>query len=189
MIQYAEYYADTGEIICTGICPESSLHLKGMDDGVAVIVGAASDVDDYVKDGQIVSKGPQPSAAHYFNYSTEQWEFDLTDAKSQKWAEIKSARDAQEFDSFEWNGYLFQCDDISQRRIQGAVQLAVIDPQFEIEWTLADNTAVTLSSQDMIAVGQALADHVNQGHVKSRQLRAQIDAATSEQEIAEIVWS
>lgn len=188
MIDYVVYDTSTGEILQTGVCPESSFHLKGSQDGQAALIGKASDLHDYILDGEITPKGPQPSPAHHFNYSTGQWEFDLTDAKAQKWAEIKRERILYEFSTFDWGGHTFQCDDVSQRRIQGAVQLAVIDSAFEIEWTLADNSAVTLSSQDMIAVGQALASHVNQGHVKSRQLRAQIDAATSEAEIEAIVW-
>lgn len=188
MIQYAEYYVDTGEIICTGMCPESSLHLKGLDDGVAVIVGAASDLDDYVKDSQIVSKGPQPSPAHHFNYSTGQWEFDITDAKSQKWAEIKAARDAQEFDTFDWSGYTFQCDEVSQRRIQGAVQLATLDPDMTLEWTLADNSSQVFSGADYVAIGQALAIHVSACHARGRILREQINQASNQSDLEAINW-
>jgi len=146
-------------------------------------------IDDvYIKNGEIRSKGDRPSDSYVFNYSTEQWELDLNIAKDNKWAEIKAAREAQEFGSFTWNTYAFQCDEVSQRRIQGAVQLAVLDESFSIDWTLMDNSVVTLSAQDMISVGMALSIHVNGGHVKSRALRDQIDAATSEAEIDGINW-
>lgn len=188
MIDYVVYDTATGEILQTGICPESSFYLKGTQDGQAALIGKASDLHDYIKDGQITPKGAQPTPAHIFNYATGQWDLDLSLAKSQKWAEIKAARDAQEFGTLNWGGYTFQCDEVSQRRIQGAVQLAVMDTGFSIEWTLADNSAITLTAQHMVEVGQALADHVNQGHVRARQLRAQIDAAQTQNEIDAITW-
>lgn len=142
----------------------------------------------YVSDEAVYSIPPQPSPAHHFNYSTGQWEFDLTDAKAQKWAEIKAARDAQEFSTFDWGGYTFQCDDVSQRRIQGAVQLAQIDPSLTMDWTLADNSVHTFTASDFIQIGITLAAHVSMGHTHARLLREDIESATSEAEIEAIVW-
>ena len=113
---------------------------------------------------------------------------DLDQKKADKWVEIKAARDAQEFGSFDWGGYTFQCDEVSQRRIQGAVQLASMSSAFSIDWTLLDNSVITLTADQMIEVGQTLASHVNALHVKSRGLRIDIESATTEQEISAITW-
>lgn len=104
-----------------------------------------------------------------------------------KWIEIKLARDAAEFGGFTWDGSRFDSDQISQSRIQGAVQLAAMGPGFEIDWTLADNSARTLDAAAMFAVGAALGQHVNAQHAKGRDLRTRIDAATPE-EIEAITW-
>jgi len=113
---------------------------------------------------------------------------DLDQKKADKWVEIKAARDAQEFGTFDWGGYTFQCDEVSQRRIQGAVQLSAIDDTLTLDWTLADNSVQTFNAADFIGIGLALAAHVNIGHVKSRQLRLDIDSATTEAEISAIQW-
>jgi hypothetical protein len=59
---------------------------------------------------------------------------------------------------------------------------------FSIDWTLADNTVRTLSGADMIAVGQALGQHVAACHIKARALREQINAATTVAEVEAVVW-
>jgi hypothetical protein len=112
----------------------------------------------------------------------------LPDLKAEKWVEIKAARAAQEFGLFEWGGYVFQCDEVSQRRIQGAVQLAAIDTNTVMDWTLADNTVQTFNATELKQIGQALGAHVNACHVKARGLRDQINAAQTEAELSIITW-
>lgn len=113
---------------------------------------------------------------------------DLEQKKQDKWVEIKAARAAQEFGLFEWGGYVFQCDEVSQRRIQGAVQLAAIDTNTVMDWTLADNTVQTFNATELKQIGQALGAHVNACHVKARGLRDQINAAQTEAELSIITW-
>ena len=102
---------------------------------------------------------------------------------------LKAARDTAEFGGFTWDGSVFDSDLTSQSRIQGAVQLAGLDPTgFSVVWTLADNTARTLNAAQMQQVGAALGVHVNTQHVKARTLRAEIDAATTAAEVAAVEW-
>jgi hypothetical protein len=112
----------------------------------------------------------------------------LADFKSAQWATIKQARELAEFGGFVWDGSLFDSDAISQQRIQGLVHIANLDPSMTVGWTLADNTTRTLTSADGIAVGIALAAHVNTQHVKARALREQIDAATTPEAVQAITW-
>lgn len=111
---------------------------------------------------------------------------DLEQKKTGKWDEIKAARTADEFGAFAWGGYAFQCDEVSQRRIQGAVQLAAMDAAFTIDWTLADNSVANFTAAEMIQIGVSLTNHVNACHAQSRALRAQIDAATTADELDSI---
>lgn len=145
-------------------------------------------INYYVENGDVFRKPIQESKYQEFNYETNQWEFSLSYSRQSKWDDIKAARTAQEFGSFEWGGYTFQCDEVSQRRIQGAVQLAMLDPALTLDWTLADNTVQTFTAAEFEAIGQALAAHVGQCHERGRILRQEIDAATSEQDLEAISW-
>lgn len=142
----------------------------------------------YVSNGAIQPKGDKPAEGYEFNYSSGAWELDLALARSVKWDAIKAARDAQEFSQFDWGGYTFQCDEVSQRRIQGAVQLAAIDSAMTLDWTLADNSVQTFTAAEYVQIGQALANHVSQCHARGRILRQEIDSATNQEELEAIVW-
>ena len=135
--------------------------------------------------------GPQPFDGASYDINAGQWvdARPLSEHKAVRWSAIKRERSQREYAGFAWDGSTFDSDAISQSRIQGAVQLANIGPAaFSIDWTLADNTVRTLSGADMVAVGLALAQHINGLHVISRGLRAQIDAATSVAEVESVVW-
>lgn len=141
-----------------------------------------------VDSGALVFPDPKPSDDHTFDYETKQWVVLLSDQKDTKWKEIKSNRDEDEFGTFVWNNHTFDCDEVSQRRIQGAVQLAALDTSTVMDWTLADNTVQTFNATELQQIGQALGAHVNACHVKARGLRDQINAAESEAELSVISW-
>jgi hypothetical protein len=113
---------------------------------------------------------------------------DLDQKKADKWIKIKAARDAQEFGTFDWGGYTFQCDEVSQRRIQGAVQLSAIDDTLTLDWTLADNSVQNFAASEYVQIGVALATHVSGCHARGRILRQEIESATTEAELEAIVW-
>ena len=136
----------------------------------------------------MLSKGSAPSGGHVFNYATGSWDLDIDLARSAKWDPINAARSAQEHDTFEWNGNVLQCDESSQVRIQAAVQAAIIDDSVTNVWTLADNSTQTLNATELKAMGKALSEHIKACHDRGRMLRAQIDAATTQQELEAIVW-
>lgn len=105
-----------------------------------------------------------------------------------KWVEIKAKRDELEWAGFTWDGSTFDSDPTSQSRIQGAVILAMQDPQYQVTWTLANNTTRVLSNADILAVGLALATHVETLHARAQALRTQIDAAQNVAEVNAISW-
>jgi len=147
----------------------------------------------FVWDGaQFVDTGESKTVAPYFVWSKEQNGWidgrDLDQKKADKWVEIKAARDAQEFSQFDWGGYTFQCDEVSQRRIQGAVQLSAIDDTLTLDWTLADNSVQNFTASEYVQIGVALATHVSGCHARGRILRQEIESATTETELEAIVW-
>lgn len=144
-------------------------------------VGAAQDV--YLRDGAVLRRGAKPSEYHEWDWSEYAWVLPLEKAKAQRWAQAKAERDTVEFGPFVWNGYTFDGDDQSQRRLGLAVsaaQMALASEQgWSIDWTLEDNTVVSLSAADLIAVVEAMGANTNQAHEAARQKRAAIEAATS----------
>ena len=118
---------------------------------------------------------------------------DIETARARKWAEIKSARDAQECGGFDMPGIgRFDSDADSRARIVGAVTAAKIAQDagqpYSITWTLADNSTADLDAAGIIAVGFALLAHIDAIHQRSRALREQIDAAQDSQVISAICW-
>lgn len=185
-MMYVIYDAD-GNIIKSVDCPANKIDDQ-LEEGQFYIEGDVHDGTHYVSDGALVFKGEQPSDSHIWDMQVKDWHFDLALAKDLKWTEIKTARTLQEFGTFDWGGYTFQCDEVSQRRIQGAVQLAAIDDTMTLDWTLADDSVQNFTAAEYVQIGQALAIHVSQAHERGRILRQQIDAATSAEELEAIVW-
>lgn len=159
-----------------------------------VVVSAAISIFLYkCEDGvAIETTVPTVPPADYSEWDAELGNWvdgrNFAEHKQAKWEEIKLNRNAEEFSTFVWNNHTFDCDEVSQRRIQGAVQLAALDSTVTMDWTLADNTVQTFNATELQQIGQALGAHVNACHVTGREKRAQIDAATTEAELDAIVW-
>lgn len=126
-----------------------------------------------------VSIGESPSQHHTFDYTTKQWidPRSLDEIKAQKWAEIKSQRDQLEFGGFEFEGNVYDSDQVSQGRIMGAA-VAGIDQT----WTLANNTTVELTALQLQQLYAALQTHIAGAHERGRTARQLIyEAETKEQ--------
>ena len=55
-----------------------------------------------------------------------------------------------------------------------------------MDWTLADNTVRSLTTDDLNAISQALGEHVALQHSRARNARALLDQATSLSEVQSI---
>ena len=122
---------------------------------------------------------PAPSQYHTFDYTTKQWIDPRTidEIKAQKWAEIKSQRDQLEFGGFEFDGNVYDSDQVSQGRIMGAAAAGV-----DQTWTLANNTTVELTAQQLKELYAALQSHIASVHERGRIARQLIfEAETKEQ--------
>ena len=125
------------------------------------------------------SIGTAPSPHHTFDYTTKQWidTHTIEDIKAQKWTEIKSERDSLEFGGFEFDGSIYDSDQVSQGRIMGAASAGV-----DQVWTLANNTTVELSASQLQQLYVALQAHIASAHERGRIARQLIfDAETKEQ--------
>ena len=126
-----------------------------------------------------MSIGNPPTPNDPFDYVIKEWVDlrTLDQIKAQKWAEIKSERDRIEFGGFEFEGNIYDSDQVSQGRIMGAVSAGV-----DQVWTLANNTTVELSASQLQQLYAALQAHIASVHERGRIARQLIfDVETKEQ--------
>lgn len=148
----------------------------------------------YVDNGAVVPFPPRPSLNHDFDYTTKQW-FDprpLTELQALKWGSVKAAREEALVAPLTTPFGVFDADAASQKSITDAVlmlqTLASLGQPTTIDFTLADNTVVTLNGADMVMVGLALGQRTQQVHATARALRAAIETSTSIEELDLISW-
>ena len=98
----------------------------------------------------------------------------LDDMRGMAWQATKVERARREFGGLVWQGHVFDSDPDSQQRIRAAAEQARAYSGFSVAWTLADNSSVTLSRDDMIEVAVALAEHVAAVHAWGRGMRESI---------------
>ena len=111
----------------------------------------------------------------------------LEQLKQDKLLEFKSIRDNEEVKPIAYNGNLFDFDDKARDRINSAIIALDITGQ-SIEWTTADNTNVAVTAQDLRNIIAAVALRSNDLHIKYRELKEQVLACSTVEEVAEVVW-
>lgn len=112
----------------------------------------------------------------------------LADRKEDKWAAVKTERDRREAAGFAYLGKTFDSDPTSALRLTVAASAARASLDggqtgLTFDWTLQDNTVLTMTAEEFIALPLALADSANTLHQHARHIRAQIEAATTGAEI------
>lgn len=182
--------SSTGRVIYGGVAADpSSLVIAGQ----TVITGQQQS-SGYFQDGVHHGEGMAPSSNHIFDYSTKQWVDlrSLSDLKIAVWTSIKASRDAAISAPLSTPYGIFDCKPKDRTNITDAVlllqTLASVGTPTTIEFTLANNTTVTLTTAEMVTVGLLLGQKVQAAHAQARNLRAQIDAANSSTELEAIVW-
>ncbi len=116
----------------------------------------------------------------------------LAELKTEKWQQIKQARDNAEQAGVTYLGKVLDSDSLSVQRITVAVQTAQLalsaGQEFTIDWTCQDNSTLTLNAQQVIGIPMALAAQSNNLHQKARELRELIDIAATKEELELIAW-
>jgi hypothetical protein len=116
----------------------------------------------------------------------------LEELKAIKRAAINNERDIRETQGFTFMGKTFDSDQRSTDRIQMAALAAqssiLSGQQFNINWTTADNSIITLDAPLMLGLAAAFATYGATLHEIAKQLKAQVDAASSAAELEMIAW-
>lgn len=126
----------------------------------------------------------------YFMYNGEYvCEVPLEELKQAKRDEINKARDEAEQGGFEYLGRVFDSDQVSCIRMMGARDALALAPEAAtITWTCQDNSTIELNHSQLSGLVAALASWSNECHQKATQLKAQVDAAETEEELYDITW-
>ena len=111
----------------------------------------------------------------------------LDELKVQKLTELKTIRDNEEVKPISYQGYRFDYNDKARDRISAAI-IALDVSKGQIAWTTADNTEVMVNADDLRGVIAAVALRSNELHVKYRQLKEQVEACTTKEQIEKIEW-
>ena len=165
-----------GELLFTIQGNTETVSLNIPVDGFAVNDPPKSNM--FYQDGW-VEMPAQPSPYFIFDYEIKQWvdPRTLDEIKSQKWDEIKSQRDQLEFSGFEFEGNIYDSDQVSQGRIMGASSSRV-----DQIWTIANNEMVELTAIQLSQLYQALQAHIASVHERGCIARQLIfEAETKEQ--------
>ena len=117
----------------------------------------------------------------------------LDELKTAKFAELKNQRDILEVEPITYNGNNFDYDEKSRDRINAAIialdmKTQLTGSEASLSWTTADNTEADVTANDLRGVIANVALRSNELHVKYRQLKELVDAATTKEELDAIVW-
>ena len=198
MIYYAIYDTTTGQIYQTCVAPsrDSISHLMGPNKNALEITDDLSNTQFYIDidSNTLVEFPPKPNQYSVWDWTLHTWvdPRTLQDYKDEKWEQIKRDRDAAINAPLSTPYGEFDADSNSRANIANAVlYLQTLEQQGTpgtIDWTLADNTTITLNYAEMSSVGLLLGQRTNAAYDTGRALRAQIDAATTIAEVDAIHW-
>ena len=122
-------------------------------------------------------------------YETPLYVPSVEEVQAQKLAEFKVNRDAEEVKPIEYQCNVYDYDEKARDRINAAIiALEAQGEKANIAWTLADNTSVVVTANDLRMVIANVAIRSNQLHVKYRTLKEQVLACKSNAELEKIVW-
>lgn len=109
--------------------------------------------------------------------------------KQDKIDTFKYLRDIEEVEPIQYGDNFFDYDEKARDRINSAIiALDVMGADTTIEWTLADNTNITVTANDLRGVIANVAVRSNQLHVKYRELKELVEACTTKEELDNISW-
>ena len=189
-------FKNSGEIVCCLSSDKGNLDINIIANGAdGFIEGDVGNTSQYYVDKNKLCKKPDaPSKSHTFDYTTKQWvdPRSLRDFKDARWLLIKQSRKEAINAPLATPYGTFDSDDAGRTSITDAVlmlqTLASLGTPTTIEFTLADNTVVTLSTLQVVEVGLLLGQKTQAAFTKARIKREEIDAATTKESVLSISW-
>ena len=110
--------------------------------------------------------------------------------KQRKIAELKYQRDKAEVEPIAYNGHLYDYDSKARDRISAAIiALELQGEGATIEWTTADNDDAVVTAQDLRMIIASVAARSNKLHTAYRAAKAQIEAASTAEEVEAVIMN
>ena len=113
----------------------------------------------------------------------------IENIRARKIVELKRQRDDAEVEPIEYGGHLYDYDSKARDRIAAAI--IALDVQGEgakISWTTADNEDVVVTAQDLRMIIASVATRSNNLHTAYRAAKAQVEAATTANEVDAVIF-
>ena len=109
--------------------------------------------------------------------------------RNKKWTEIKKNRDNTETSGCPFKDKILDSDQRSVTKINVMIEAAKqVGESFTIDWTMQDNSVLTLTYEDALSIPLILAQYSNLLHEKARTYREQIYNETNIKNIMNIKW-
>lgn len=109
--------------------------------------------------------------------------------RSKQWEEIKVNRDNAEISGLPFKDKILDYDMRSAFKLGIAMETAKqVGEGFSIDWTMQDNTVMTLTYSDLLSIPLIAANYSNELHKKARIYRDKIYNETDIKAIAKIKW-
>lgn len=185
-------------VICCGQClPSASsddfLHMDGV---LHLPAPDGTRPGGRLVDGVFSPKPEMPGRFHVFDEEQFAWILPsdhIETAKESAKERINAAWKHAEQQPFLAYGKTFDADDKAVQRILGAAQGALVAKLLgvamsPIEWTCADNSKLLMDVDMLATVPIVVAQAADTLHRRCRTLKAQIDAATTIDQIDAVVW-
>lgn len=189
-IKFTAYQKSTGQVEYSGTASDpASIET----DNIGILVGEV--YNGGWLEGEVHHEVPvQPDPAQRWGWGTKTW-YDprtLQDRKDAKWEAIKVSR-ASLIDAPLLTPYgTFDSDASARTSITDAVlmlkSMEDMGQAGTIDFTLANNSVITLTTAQMVEVGLLLGQKVQQAYTTSRARRVQIEAATTPAEVEAVAW-
>ena len=110
--------------------------------------------------------------------------------RERKIIELKRQRDAAEVEQIEYGGHLYDYDSKARDRIAAAIiALDVQGDGAKISWTTADNEDAVVTAQDLRMIIAAVAARSNKLHTAYRVAKAQVEAASTAEEVEAVTMN
>lgn len=195
-MNYTIFDKNTGQIKSIVSTSEDQLSANYNNITEDYIEGFYLDTNYYI---DTVSKQPvviptQPSPAYVWSWGSKIWidPRTLEDLKSEKWEEIKALRKQKLATPLITPYGIFDSDQVSRTNIINAFlflkTLSDTNPTATVDFTLYDNTVVSLNLAQITEVSLLLGQKIDGVYSTTRNLRQQIELSQSPQEVASISW-
>ena len=142
------------------------------------------------KDGVFIPLSIGDEALTELGVTVTHEEEPIENIKQRKILMLKRQRDTAEVEPIAYNGHLYDYDSKARDRISAAIiALELQGEGATIEWTTADNDDAVVTAQDLRMIIASVAARSNKLHTAYRAAKAQVEAASTAEEVEAVTMN